>query len=70
MNQKHTEPSIKISEESHTDIKLFIPYCHTQGCQWIGDPHFEKVSAETEGKGHLDKVRSRPAGARNREFAA
>lgn len=56
MNAKHTETSIKISEESHTGIKLFIPYCNTQGCAWIGNIHSDKLSAHREGQGHLEDV--------------
>jgi len=59
MNAKHAETSIKISEESHTGIKLFIPYCDTQGCQWIGDIHLDKLSAQQEGQGHLDNIKPR-----------
>lgn len=58
MNAKHAETSIKISEESHTGIKLFIPYCDTQGCQWIGNMHLGKLSAQQEGQGHLVKIKS------------
>jgi hypothetical protein len=57
MNAKHAGTSIKISEESHTGIKLFIPYCDTQGCQWIGDIHLDKLSAQQEGRGHLGKIK-------------
>jgi hypothetical protein len=57
MNAKHAETSIKISEESHTGIKLFIPYCDTQGCQWIGDIHLDKLSAQQEGESHLVKIK-------------
>lgn len=57
MNTKHAITSIKISEESYTGIKLFIPYCDTQGCQWIGNMHFDKLSAQQEGQGHLIKIK-------------
>lgn len=57
MNTKHAETSLKISEESHTGLKVFISYCDTQGCQWIGHPHGDKLSAQTESRGHLDKLK-------------
>lgn len=53
MNTKHTETSIKISDESHTGVRQFIPYCFTMGCQWIGHPHNDKRSAQEEGNTHL-----------------
>jgi hypothetical protein len=53
MNPKHAETSLKISDESHSGIRVFIPYCHTQGCQWIGHPHAEEQSAREEGHAHL-----------------
>ena len=56
MNAKHAETSIKISVESHTGMKLFISYCDTQGCQWIGNMHLDKLSAQREGQGHLNNV--------------
>lgn len=59
MNVKHAETSIKISQESPIGIKAFIPYCNTQGCQWIGHIHLEKLSAYQEGWSHLDKVKPR-----------
>jgi hypothetical protein len=55
MNTKHAETSIKISDESH--IGLFTPYCDTQGCLWIGNPHTDKLSAKKEGIDHLEKFR-------------
>ena len=67
MNAKHTEMSIKISEESYTGIKLFIPYCDTQGCEWIGNMHTDKLSAREEGQGHLDKVKPHQSGCRARQ---
>jgi hypothetical protein len=60
MNPKHTETSIKISEESHTGIKLFIPYCDTQCCLRIGSPHWDKLSAQGEGESHLGRFRPKP----------
>lgn len=60
MNAKHAETSIKISEESHTGPTLFIPYCDTQGCQWIGSTHSDKLSAQKEGRDHLDKLKPKP----------
>ncbi|MBV9011379.1 MAG: hypothetical protein JO272_04910 [Pseudonocardiales bacterium] len=58
MNTVHTETSIKISEEAHIPgVKLFVPFCYTQGCQWIGSIHFDKLSAYREGQGHLDEVK-------------
>ncbi|HET9255005.1 MAG TPA: hypothetical protein VFO16_07350 [Pseudonocardiaceae bacterium] len=56
MNTKHTETSIKISDESHTGARQFIPYCFTMGCQWIGNPHSDTQSAHEEGNAHLAKV--------------
>jgi hypothetical protein len=53
MNPKHAESSLKISDESHTGIGVFIPFCLTQGCQWIGHPHADEHSAREEGHGHL-----------------
>lgn len=55
MNTKHTETSIKISDESHTCVRWFIPFCFTMGCQWIGNPHNNKRSAQEEGNAHLAK---------------
>jgi hypothetical protein len=55
MNPKHTETSIKISDESHTGIRQFIPFCFTMGCQWIGNPHSDERSAQEEGNAHLAK---------------
>jgi hypothetical protein len=55
MNPKHAETSIKISDESHTGVRVFIPFCHTQGCQWIGHPHTDERSAREEGNAHLTK---------------
>jgi hypothetical protein len=53
MNPKHAETSLKISNESHTGIGVFIPFCHTQGCQWIGNLHADEQSARDEGHVHL-----------------
>jgi hypothetical protein len=53
MNPKHADTSLKISDESHTGIGVFIPFCHTQGCQWIGHPHTDEQSAWDEGHAHL-----------------
>ncbi len=53
MNPKHSETSLRISEESHTGLKRFIPFCFTQGCHWIGESHFAKASAVREGNRHL-----------------
>lgn len=61
MNAKHAETSIKISEESHTGLRVFIPYCDTQGCQWIGNPHLDKLSALQEGRNHLGIIRPNSA---------
>jgi hypothetical protein len=55
MNTKHTDTSIKVSDESHTGTRQFIPYCFTMGCQWIGNPHSDKQSAQEEGDAHLAK---------------
>jgi hypothetical protein len=33
MNSKHVESSLKVSDESHTGMGPFIPFCLTQGCQ-------------------------------------
>lgn len=56
MEQKHSENSLRVSEESHTGLTLFIPFCFTQGCDWIGEPHFDKkASAVKEGALHLVK---------------
>jgi hypothetical protein len=53
MNPKHAESSLKISDESHTGKGPFIPFCLTQGCQWIGNPHADEHSARDEGHVHL-----------------
>jgi hypothetical protein len=53
MNPKHAESSLKVSDESHTGKGPFIPFCLTQGCQWIGHPHADEQSAWEEGHVHL-----------------
>lgn len=53
MNPKHAETSLKISDESHVGRGPFIPFCLTQGCQWIGHPHGDEHSAWDEGCAHL-----------------
>jgi hypothetical protein len=55
MNPKHAETSLKISDESHVGRGPFIPFCLTQGCQWIGHPHADEQSARKEGNAHLAK---------------
>ncbi len=49
---------IQISEESHTGLRLFIPYCAAQGCHWIGHQHASRDPAQAEGRDHLDMIQS------------
>lgn len=54
------EHKLTISDENHTGLPLFIPYCDGQGCNWIGAPHISKAAAQHEGgKQHVNQFKNR-----------
>lgn len=53
---KPTDHVIRVNEESPTGVRLFVPYCNKQGCHWIGEPHLDKTSAQSEGAGHPNEM--------------
>ena len=54
------EHKLAISDENHTGMQLFIPYCDAQGCHWIGTPHLSKAAAQHEGgTQHVNQVKNR-----------
>lgn len=52
--QPAIEHTLGISDEKHTGLQMFIPYCGTGGCQWIGHPHLSKAAAQQEGATHVN----------------
>lgn len=56
------EHRLAISEEKHTGMLLFIPYCDAQGCSWIGTAHISKAAAQHEGGArHINPIKNRRA---------
>ncbi len=56
------EHRLAISDENHTGMQLFIPYCAAQGCSWIGTAHTGRAAAQHEGGAqHINRIKSRRA---------